>query len=96
MNREEYKKQAIHDYMMRWNDSEERATEQSERDIKNMENDSKLMDQFEDQRGSANQASSQKNIDKETLALHTKNCIEIMQEIQNEITTWMEEYDSCQ
>ena len=55
-----------------------------------------LMDQFEDQRGIANQASSQKNIDKEILALHTKNCIEIMQEIQNEITTWMEEYDSCQ
>lgn len=65
-------------------------------DEKHMITVGELMDQFEDQRGIANQASSQKNIDKETLALHTKNCIEIMQEIQNEITTWMEEYDSCQ
>lgn len=47
MNREEYKKHVIHDYMMRWNDSEERATEQAERDIKDMEDNSKLMDQFE-------------------------------------------------
>ena len=47
MSREEYKKQSIHDYMMKWNDSEERATEQAERDIINMEKDSKLMDQFE-------------------------------------------------
>lgn len=55
-----------------------------------------LMDQFEVQRGIANQAGSQKIIDKEKLSLHTKNCIKIMQDIQNEITTWLKEYDSGQ
>lgn len=53
-----------------------------------------LMDQFEGQRGIANKAGSQKIIDKEKLSLHTKNCIKIMQDIQNEITTWLKEYDS--
>lgn len=47
MSREEYKKYVIDDYMMRWNDSEERATEQAERDITEMEKKSALMDQFE-------------------------------------------------
>lgn len=47
MSREEYKKESILDYMTKWNDSEERAAEQAERDIENMEKDSKLMDQFE-------------------------------------------------
>lgn len=47
MSREEYKKESILDYMTKWNDSEERATEQAERDIAEMENKSALMDQFE-------------------------------------------------
>lgn len=47
MSREEYKKESILDYMTKWNDSEERAAEQAERDIENMEKNSKLMDQFE-------------------------------------------------
>lgn len=47
MSREEYKKESILDYMTKWNDSEERAIEQTERDIAEMENKSALMDQFE-------------------------------------------------
>lgn len=47
MSREEYKKESILDYMTKWNDSEERAVEQAERDIAEMENKSALMDQFE-------------------------------------------------
>ena len=47
MSREEYKKESILDYMTKWNDSEERATEQTERDIEKMEEDSKLIDKFE-------------------------------------------------
>ena len=47
MSREEYKKESILDYMTKWNDSEERAIEQTERDIVEMENKSALMDEFE-------------------------------------------------
>lgn len=47
MNREEYKKELVSDYMWKWSDSEERATKSAESHIENMESNRKLMDQFE-------------------------------------------------
>ena len=47
MNREEYKKELVNDYMWKWNDSEERAIKSAESHIENMESNRKLMDQFE-------------------------------------------------
>ena len=47
MNREEYKKELVNDYMWKWSDSEERATKSAESHIESMEENKKLMDQFE-------------------------------------------------
>lgn len=45
-NKEEYKKEVIHNYMNKWNYSEERAENAAVRDIEEMEKKSKLMDDF--------------------------------------------------
>ena len=47
MDREEYKRNLVHQYMNRWNDNEESAIRQAENHIKEMENDCTLIDQFE-------------------------------------------------
>lgn len=47
MNREDYKKSLVSEYMRRWNDTEERAIEQAESHIKTMEEDKVLVDKFE-------------------------------------------------
>lgn len=47
MSREEYKKQLINDYIMKWNDTEEKAARDADYHIETMEKDSKLVDQFE-------------------------------------------------
>lgn len=47
MNREEYKKELVNDYMWKWSDSEERAIKSAESHIEDMEKSKKLMDQFE-------------------------------------------------
>lgn len=47
MSREEYKRQLINDYIMKWNDTEEKAARDADYHIETMEKDSKLVDQFE-------------------------------------------------
>lgn len=48
MNREEYKKELIQEYMWKWrHETEERAIKSAESHIKNMEENEKLVDQFE-------------------------------------------------
>ena len=47
MSREEYKKQLVNDYIMKWNDTEEKAARDADYHIETMEKDSKLVDQFE-------------------------------------------------
>lgn len=48
MSREDYKKELIQEYMWKWShETEERATKSAESHIKNMEENEKLVDQFE-------------------------------------------------
>lgn len=47
MEREEYKKSIVYEYMNRYNDDEESATQQADNHIKSMEKDKALVDQFE-------------------------------------------------
>lgn len=48
MNREDYKKELIQEFMWKWShETEEQATKSAESHIKNMEEDEKLVDQFE-------------------------------------------------
>lgn len=49
MSREEYKKELIQEYMWKWShETEERAAKSAESHIKNMEDDERLVDQFEE------------------------------------------------
>lgn len=47
LSREEYKKELINDYMLKWNDTEEKAEASAQSHMETMEKDLKLVNQFE-------------------------------------------------